>query len=80
MDADQVQSAICEIAAVDVGDGVRFDVSSAKTEVIREDEGYQGLRVRMRASIATAQLAFSVDVSVGDPIEPALRDVNVPSL
>lgn len=45
MEHDQVQSAICEIASTDLGDGVLFDVSSATAEVIREDDGYRGLRV-----------------------------------
>lgn len=79
-DADTTTQVICEIAQLSADDGVVFDTESATTELIREDDSYQGYRVRMPASLATANLKFAVDVSVGDPIEPGPQLVQLPCL
>jgi hypothetical protein len=65
-----ILAAITEIAAVGLDDGVIFDAETATTEVIRDEDPYQGVRVTMTASLATARPGFHVDVSVGDPITP----------
>jgi hypothetical protein len=79
-DADTATQVICEIALLAADDGVVFDTQAATTEIIREDDGYQGYRVRMPASLATANLRFAVDLSVGDPIEPGPQLVQLPCL
>lgn len=71
---------MCRIAALPAEDGVVFDTASAVSEVIREDDGYQGIRVRMAASVDRAKPRFAVDISVGDPIEPGPREVLLPAL
>lgn len=61
-------------------DGLRFDTSGARAEVIREDDSYSGVRVTLTATLATARETFHVDVNVGDPIWPAPQTVAVPRL
>lgn len=61
-------------------DGVVFLPDTAKSEVIREEDAYSGVRVSMGARLASASLPFHVDVNVGDPIWPAPRTVAVPRL
>lgn len=60
-------------------DGVVFLPETAKSEVIREEDAYSGVRVSMGARLA-ASLPFHVDVNVGDPIWPAPSTVEVPRL
>jgi Nucleotidyl transferase AbiEii toxin, Type IV TA system len=74
-DPEAIRLAIVQIAAVDLDDGVVFDVESATTEVIRDEDAYHGVRVTMTARLATARAHFHVDVSVGDPITPAPEGV-----
>ena len=61
-------------------DGVVFLPDTAKSEVIREEDAYSGVRVSMGARLASASLPFHVDVNVGDPIWPAPSTVEVPRL
>jgi len=79
-DVDAVLALMIEIAAVEIDDGVEFDVDSATAKVIRDDDAYAGVRVSMRARLATAKFSFHVDVNVGDPITPAPGDVDLPRL
>ena len=61
-------------------DGVVFLPDTAKSEVIREEDAYSGVRVSMGARLASASLPFHVDVNVGDPIWPGPSTVEVPRL
>ena len=77
-DAEEVRAAVCEVAALAVDDGVVFDADSASAAVIRDEDAHTGLRVTMKAELATARPHFHVDVNVGDPIVPAPEEVHVP--
>ncbi len=57
-----------------------FDVTRATAEVIRDEDSYSGVRVTVRAQLATARPHFHVDVNVGDPITPAPQEVHIPRL
>lgn len=61
-------------------DGIEFEAGTATAEVIREEDDYSGVRVHAGAHLASARLAFHVDVNVGDPIWPEPATVAVPRL
>lgn len=61
-------------------DGLIFDNSHATADVIREEDEYSGVRVGLIAQLATARLAFHVDINVGDPIWPGPQTVTLPRL
>lgn len=61
-------------------DGIEFDAVAVRSEIIREDDEYSGVRVSADARIATSRHTFHVDVSVGDPIVPSPTLVSVPRL
>jgi hypothetical protein len=48
--------------------------------VIREEDKDAGVRVSLVAQLATARLAFHVDINVGDPIWPGPQTVTLPRL
>jgi hypothetical protein len=77
---ETVRSIVLEIAAIPDDDGLEFDGGNSVAHPIRDTEPYAGVRVTMRATLATARVYFHVDVSVGDPISPAPRLVRLPRL
>jgi hypothetical protein len=83
-DAEDVRRLVADIAATPItgeaDDGLIYDSDGARAETIREDDAYSGVRVTMRATLATANLHFHVDVNVGDPISPAPVEVELPKL
>ncbi len=79
-DVENVRMVICGVAARQLDDGVVFDVDGATAAVIRDEDAYSGVRVTMRAELATARPHFHVDVNVGDPITPAPQELHLPRL
>lgn len=79
-EADAVRALICGVARVALPDGLVFDLEATRTEAIRDEDVYPGVRVTLHTSLATARLVFHVDVSVGDPVWPSPEDVRVPRL
>ncbi len=79
-DADDVVARIRTIATIDTDDGLTFDTESVSGTTIRDDADYAGVRVKLTAHLATAQIALHVDVNVGDPIWPAPVDTALPLL
>lgn len=79
-DPATVRTAITNIAATNMDDGVVFDTLAATADVIREEDQYQAVRVSMTAALATARPTFHVDVSVGDPVTPEPQIVQLPRI
>lgn len=80
IDADPavVERLVVEIASVDVDDGVVFLLDTLTAGAIRDDDVYPGVRAALEARLATAQIKFSVDINVGDPVVPAPIRTAVP--
>jgi predicted nucleotidyltransferase component of viral defense system len=79
-DADEVAARIREIAEVDLRDGVVFDSGSITAAVIRDDDEYAGIRVKLLGVLGTARLTIGIDVNFGDPIWPAPALIDVPRI
>lgn len=81
-DASSILHTVREIIAVapSSDDGIEFDTASTTSQVIREDDEYAGVRVKVSATIAKARVTFHVDVNIGDPIWPAPSIVHVPRI
>jgi hypothetical protein len=57
-----------------------FDVASIRVETMREEEEYQGLRVRLNAKLANAVIPIQVDIGFGDVVHPAPMSLDYPTL
>lgn len=68
---DAVADRISSIAALPANDGILFDPSSVEAEVIREDAEYEGVRVKLGASLEQARIRLQIDIGFGDAVEPA---------
>jgi predicted nucleotidyltransferase component of viral defense system len=69
-----------EICAVEIEDGVEFDPASVRTEPIREELEYGGLRIRVDAKLGGARIGAVIDIGFGDAVEPGLEETEIPSL
>ena len=79
-ETDDVQRHIIDIAKISIDDGIEFDTVAATAAAIRDEDAYTGVRISMPAALATARLAFHVDVNVGDPIVPPAGYIDLPRL
>lgn len=68
-DQARVAEVVAEIATtkLDVDDGLVYDTASTRTEVMREDAEYHGVRVKLEAQLSTARMTTTLDFSFGDP-------------
>lgn len=69
-----------EICAVKIDDGVEFDPASIRSEPIREEQEYGGLRIRIDAKVSSARIGAVVDIGFGDAVEPGLEETEIPTL
>src|SRR3990167_2846153 len=70
----------CEVAAMDLGDGITFDPESVRAETIREDSPYGGTRITLEARIGSARCTLQIDVGFGDAVTPGPQTVVYPTL
>lgn len=59
---------INEIISIDVGDNVKFKIE--KTELIREEDEYGGLRITINFMLENIKDKLHIDLATGDPIYP----------
>ena len=75
-----IETKIASIANIDAADGLVLDISSVSSQVIRDEDEYSGIRVKLTYVLATMQLRVGIDINVGDPVYPAPRLTTVPGL
>jgi hypothetical protein len=73
-DTENLRDVVSEIAAIELTDGVVFDVERISLVTIREDAKYEGIRVVVPASLGGAVLRLRLDLSFGDPVDPQRID------
>ena len=61
-------------------DGVEFHSETVQGEEIRTTDGYGGVRVSMRASIASADIPIQVDIGFGDAMTPSAAWTDYPTI
>lgn len=67
----EIEAAVRDICSTPVDDdGIHFDPTSAAGEPIREDQEYQGVRIRLVARLGQARVPLQVDVGFGDAVTP----------
>ena len=77
---DALLATFREIMAVEVDDGVSFDLRGLKIEAIREEVEFGGSRLRTTAALAGARIPITVDIGFGDAVEPGVEDIDLPVL
>ena len=67
-DMTEIEQIIKEIANIDFADGVFFLKDTIKTERIKEDSDYKGVRVHLHCTLGTIKNVLQIDIAFGDKI------------
>lgn len=79
-DVPEVEQRVRSMLSVPRDDGLEFDADSVSGEQVRDDADCSGVRVKMTAQLATAQVALHLDTNFGDPIWTAPTETALPLL
>jgi hypothetical protein len=78
--ADRIEKIFREVCSLSVhDDGLIFDHTIC-AEQIKEDDKYQGVRLRTEARLGNAKIPLQIDVGFGDVVTPGAVDVIYPTL
>lgn len=69
---------LCEIEAEP--DGLIFQPSSVHGERIKDEEEYEGVRLRLIALLGQARIPLQIDVGFGDRVVPGPEEIDFPTL
>lgn len=75
---ENVIKMITEIINIDVDDNVKFEIE--KTESIRDEDEYGGLRITIKFTLENMKDSFHIDIATGDPIHSGPDDYKYESL
>lgn len=70
LDADSAKELVAEVAATDVGGGIRFEIDPSAPSAIAKDDDSGGFSVGLTASFGSIRLPIGIDLTVGDVITP----------
>ncbi len=73
-----VVESIREVCSIEAADGIVFDLAGVTGEEIREDAEYDGVRVRVPASLDGAKVQLQIDIGFGDAVDPAPEETTFP--
>ena len=77
---EDVEKSVREICAVEEGDGLTFDGGSVMGERIKEDDEYEGVRIKLSATLAGARIPMQIDIGFGDAVYPEPEFASFPVL
>jgi hypothetical protein len=61
-------------------DGIEFSPDSATGERVRDEERYEGVRLRLTATLGTARIRLRIDLGFGDVVTPKTGIAELPTL
>ena len=76
-EVEQTIRAICEIQEKD---GLVFDSESVEGTKIKEDDEYDGVRIKLLAELAGARIPMQIDIGFGDAVYPEPELASFPVL
>lgn len=78
---DRLSNVFRELCAMRVvEDGLTFEPDSVEAENIREEQAYQGVRVKLLTKLDTARIPLQVDIGFGDAVTPKPAKGDFPPL
>jgi hypothetical protein len=80
-DEASIRADIETICSIDGGsDGLLFDTSHATMEEIRENNRYQGMRIRIPVYLGNARIRLQIDLGFGDVVYPPPQSITLKTL
>lgn len=79
--ADYLRKVLTDICNAKVDDdGITFDADSIEINEIREDQDYDGQRIKLLAKLGNAKIGLQIDIGFGDAITPFPSEIEYPVL
>lgn len=79
--AENLRAAVEEICRLDVeADGMIYDYATITINEIRDQQEYQGQRIKLTARLGNARIPLQIDIGFGDAIVPGAVETYFPSL
>ncbi|MBI1892780.1 MAG: nucleotidyl transferase AbiEii/AbiGii toxin family protein [Candidatus Rokubacteria bacterium] len=75
---EEVFQTVCAVPVED--DGLQFLGETIRGERIREEDEYEGVRLRFAARLAEARIPVQVDIAFGDAVRPAPEEADFPTI
>jgi hypothetical protein len=79
-DHESLKASLARIMAIEVDDGLVFDLENLAATSIREGADYQGIRISTTASLERTRIPVTIDIGFGDALGDAARPLSYPSL
>jgi predicted nucleotidyltransferase component of viral defense system len=77
---EDVEKTLRAICAVEEDDGLAFEGGSVAGERIKEEDEYEGVRVKLSATLAGARIPMQIDIGFGDAVYPEPEFASFPTL
>lgn len=75
---EEVFRTVCAVPVED--DGLQFLGETIRGERIREEDEYEGVRLRLSARLAEARIPVQVDIAFGDAVRPGSKEADFPTI
>ena len=72
----EIVGQLCRIEVPD--DGLAFDPDSIVVEPMKEEEKYQGIRIKLICRLASARIPVQIDIGFGDAVTPEPVEIDYP--
>ncbi len=79
-DQTELENIFKKIAKLQFDDGVTFDPLSVSSERIKEDADYEGIRMKIEATLCQARKRLQMDIGFGDVVIPKAKKIEFPTL
>ncbi len=80
-DIQRIRSLFADIISIEtIDDGLTFDQDTLVADAIKEDQQYEGIRVKLTASLGNARIHLQADIGFGDATVPPPVEVEYPAL
>jgi len=79
-DIRELESIFSDCCAVELDDGLGFDANTVQGEEIREDQVYQGVRIKFTGKLGNAKISMQVDIGFGDAVTPGPVWIEYPTI
>jgi len=77
---EEVEMTIRAICEIQDDDGIVFDSESVEGAKIKEDDEYDGVRIKLLAELAAARIPMQIDIGFGDAVYPKPELASFPVL
>lgn len=67
-------------SAESTADGLEYDADSVRGAAIREQVLHHGIRIRLRATLASARIPLQIDIGFGDVVTLGSEEITYPTL